>query len=161
MLVPLVAQLAASFGNNPRELPSVLEQKAAPTFVLTDLSGKTWSLEALRGKPVVVNFWATWCKECKKEHATLGAAPARYPQVQFLGVLYADDPVKARAHLKGEAAYPTLIDANGHVAIDYGITGVPETLFISKEGVLFRKVVGPLDNARLDAFLAPLLDSQS
>lgn len=159
VIVPLVALLAARFGTDPRALPSVLEEKAAPPFALSDLSGQTWTLDHLRGKPVVLNFWSTWCQPCKLEHRLLQQAPARYPQVQFLGVLYADEPAKARPYLEQVGSgFPTLIDPKGIVSIDYGVTGVPETYFISKEGVIMRKFAGPLDAAMLDTFLRPLLE---
>lgn len=145
LIVVLVAVLAAGFGKDPRELPSTLEGRKATDFTLTDLDGRTWTLSELKGRPVVINFWATWCGPCVEENATLAQASRRYAStgVQFFGILYGDEPDRARAYLaRTGSAYPTLVDPEQRTLIDYAVGGVPETFFIDRNGTIARKVVG-------------------
>lgn len=147
IVLPLVALFAVSFGNDPHAVRSPLVGRQAPPFSLVDVDGReTISLASLRGKPAVVNFWATWCQPCKVEHPVLQMASKRYPDVQFLGVIYQDEATKASAYLKrAGSAFPTLVDDTGRVAIDYGVSGVPETYFIDENGVITYKQVGPVN----------------
>jgi cytochrome c biogenesis protein CcmG/thiol:disulfide interchange protein DsbE len=146
----LVAVLASGFGKDPHAVPSVLEGKPAPEFTLVDLDGGEISLASLRGKPVVVNFWSTWCMPCKIEHPLLLQAPAAFPDVTFIGVLYADEADAARRYLKREgAAFRHFEDPGGRAALDFGVAGVPETFFIDAEGTIVYKQVGPLDGQTL------------
>lgn len=147
LTVPLIVLLATGFGKDPHALPSTMETKPAPAFSLVTLEGDPVTLAELRGKPVVLNFWATWCGPCAQEHPTMIEAAHRYEPrgVVFLGVLYGDEPEKAASFLlKNGSAYPTLIDATQRTAIDYGVAGVPETFFIDPQGRIARKVVGPV-----------------
>ena len=160
LIVPILAILASGFGNDPRAVPSVLESKPAPTFSLVDLDGQTISLDGLRGQPLVLNFWSTWCLPCKQEHPMLQQAQRDNPDVRFLGVLYSDKPEKARAYLKKVgAAYPTLVDDGNRVSIDYGVAGVPETFFVSRSGEVVAKWTGPLSWPALQEKLRLLEDS--
>lgn len=156
----LVALFAGSFGNDPRAVPSVLESKPAPTFRLVDLDGRAWSLDELRGTPVVLNFWSTWCLPCKQEHALLQDAARRWPEVRFLGVIYDDTPEKCRDYLvRAGTAYAHLIDDGGRTAIDYGVAGVPETFFISSSGTIVHKQIGPLSRTTLPPLLQRLTEA--
>lgn len=160
MVVPLVWLLAQGFGRDPRALPSVLEGRRAPDFSLVTLEGEPVSLASLKGKPVVLNFWATWCTPCAVEHPTLLEAARRYEPrgVVFLGVLYGDEPDKARDFLtKRGAAYPTLVDPEQHTAIDFGVAGVPETFFLDGNGQIVRKVSGPVSVDVILETLEPML----
>ena len=145
--VPLVTLLAAGFGRDPKLRSNALEGREAPSFVLNPLDGEPFSLESARGKPVVVNFWSTWCQPCKIEHPVLMSAARSYGPagVHFVAVLYQDDAAKARAFLNRSGSYwPTLEDPGGRTAIAYGVAGVPETFFIDKTGTIIRKVSGPV-----------------
>lgn len=155
VILPLVWLLRSGFGNDPHEVPSVLENTPAPRFSLVDLQGKSWDLAALRGKPVVVNFWSTWCLPCKQEHPLFQQAALAYDDVVFLGVIYSDEPAKARAYLEREGTtYSHLVDPDGRTAIDYGVAGVPESYFINAEGVIIHKQVGPLNGPSMQGWLA-------
>lgn len=157
VIVPLVALLASGFGNDPHAVPSVLEGKPAPDFSLVTLEGEPVSLTSLRGRPVVLNFWSTWCQPCRLEHPALQRAARAWPDVAFLGVVYNDEPDKAARYLAQEgSAYPSLVDPAGRTAIAYGVAGVPETFIIAPDGTIARKHVGPLTPAVLQQDLAPL-----
>ncbi len=161
IVLPLVALLASGFGSNPREVPSVLEGAAAPGFHLVTLEGVEVSLDDLRGDPVVLNFWSTWCQPCRLEHPALQRAAQAWPDVRFLGVIYNDDAEKSRRYLaQAGSAYPSLVDPGGRTAIAYGVAGVPETFVIAPDGTIAHKHVGPLSPAILQQYLAPLRGGQ-
>ena len=124
----LVMLLASGFGRDPGEMRSVLIERPAPPFILTNLSGEPVALSDLQGTPVILNFWSTWCQGCKDEHGALLNAARQHPEVQFLGIIYQDNPDKIRRYLKAAGgAYPHLQDPGGETAFNYGVTGVPET----------------------------------
>jgi cytochrome c biogenesis protein CcmG/thiol:disulfide interchange protein DsbE len=114
------------------------------------------SLESLKGRPAVINFWATWCVPCYQEHPALnGAAQAMKGDVQFLGVVYEDEPERVKAFLSQRGnAYPSLLDEGGRTAIAYGVYGVPETYFIDAAGRIVEKFVGPLDPEAIASLVA-------
>lgn len=155
LVVPMIVLFAVSFGNDPNARPSALVGTQASKFTLVDLDGNTVSLEDFAGdKPVVLNFWSTWCGPCKIEHPYLQQAARQVDDVVFLGVIYSDDPNKARMYLKrAGSTYPNLVDADNRVAIDYGVTGVPETFFIDRSGKIIHKEAGPLSPPQLKAKL--------
>ncbi|MFZ5477435.1 MAG: TlpA family protein disulfide reductase [Myxococcota bacterium] len=151
---PLVAVLAAGFGQDPRHFESPLVGKPAPDFALRTLDGEEVDLADLKGRKVVLNFWATWCVPCQQEHPVLLAGAARHPDTAFYGVVYQDEPGKIRAWLERHgSAYPTLVDEGSKVALAYGVYGVPETYLIDPSGVIRHKFVGPVDAATLNAQL--------
>ncbi len=157
LAVLMVAVLAQGFGRNPRAVPSVMEDKPAPTFSLVDTQGRAVSLEQLKGQRVVLNFWSTWCQPCKQEYPLLMAAQKRYPDVAFLGVVYVDSSANVTHYLgRAGANYPHLLDPDGRTAIDYGVAGVPETFFIDARGVIIKKVAGPVNQPLLVALLKKL-----
>jgi cytochrome c biogenesis protein CcmG/thiol:disulfide interchange protein DsbE len=147
----LAASLCAVFylalGKDPSYIDSPLVGKEAPDFALKAVgTGETIDLAKYRGKPVVVNFWATWCHPCWDEHPTLTAVSQTYgDNVQFLGVVFQDDESKITSFLRERGwAYPTLVDERGKTAIAYGVGGVPETFFLNRQGKIVAKYVGPI-----------------
>ena len=160
-VVPLVGVLLANIGRDPS--PSLqrspLVGRMAPPFNLVPVGGgPAVSLESLRGRPVVVNFWATWCGPCAQEHDVLQqAARAHAAQVQFLGVVYDDEEARVRAFLSQYGtAYPSLLDPNGRIAIAYGVYGVPETYFIDAQGKIVDKYAFPLDEQKMAEYLSQI-----
>jgi cytochrome c biogenesis protein CcmG/thiol:disulfide interchange protein DsbE len=141
-LVPVVllaGLLGFGIGRDPRATPqSQLIGRVAPNFALEDLrTGRTVHLSDFRGHPVVLNFWAAWCVDCIVEHPNLVSAWQRFGNegAVFLSVLYQDTPSKAAAFLsKLPGSWPDLYDPAGRTALDYGVTGVPETVFITPDG---------------------------
>jgi cytochrome c biogenesis protein CcmG, thiol:disulfide interchange protein DsbE len=133
--------------------------RPAPSFALTLLDGTPFNLGDVRGKPVVVNFWASWCIPCEEEAAVLEQASRAYrDRVVFVGVNVQDTEPLARDFLRRfGVTYPNGRDATGAIAVEYGMSGVPETYFVDRDGRLVRKWQGALDTARLRSFLDDLL----
>ena len=159
IVAAIVIVLFAGLGKDPQHIDSPLIGRDAPRFTLKAVgTGEMIDIESLRGKPVILNFWATWCGPCYEEHPTLVANARVLPNVQFVGVVFNDDEDKIMRFLAERGtAYPTLLDANGKTAIAYGIGGVPETFFINPAGKIVAKFEGPLSTEALQANLAKAL----
>ena len=133
--------------------------RPAPTFSVPLFEGGQFDLAATKGKPVLVNFWASWCIPCEEEAATLEKLSREYKdRVVFIGVNVQDTDPLARAFLKKfGVTYPNGRDISGAISVEYGMSGVPESYFVDRSGQLVRKWQGPLDEARLRQFLDDLL----
>jgi len=120
----------------------------APSFTLNRLEGRgKISLAAYRGKPVVLNFWASWCEPCKGEAAVLERDWTSYRDrgVVFLGVDYHDLASDARRFVSAhELTFPMLEDGSGKVTGDYGISQVPETYVLNRQGRVVLHLAGPI-----------------
>lgn len=155
--IALLVVLYFGLGKDPQHIDSPLIGRPAPDFALKSVgSGETLDLAKFRGKPVVVNFWATWCRPCWDEHPTLTATARNMNgQVQFLGVVFQDEESKILDFLNQRGfAYPTVVDEKGKTAIAYGVGGVPETFFLDKNGVIVAKFDGPMSPDDIQANLA-------
>ena len=147
LFLVLVVFLAVGLSRDPREIPSALVNKPAPTFRLPQLEdpSKTFSADDMRGKVWLLNVWASWCIACRDEHPHLfeyaksGVAP-------IIGLNYKDHREDAVAWLAelGNPYELSAVDLEGRVAIDYGVYGAPETYVIDKSGTIRFKHVGPL-----------------
>jgi cytochrome c biogenesis protein CcmG/thiol:disulfide interchange protein DsbE len=133
--------------------------RAAPAFAIPLLDGQTFDLAATRGKPVLINFWASWCIPCEDEAAVLEQASRQYrDRVTFIGVNVQDTEQNARDFLRRfGVTYPNGQDQSGAIAVEYGMSGVPESYFVDRNGMLVRKWQGPLDAVRLSSYLDELL----
>jgi cytochrome c biogenesis protein CcmG/thiol:disulfide interchange protein DsbE len=151
LAAPLLVVLFLNLGRDPHTVVSPLIGRPAPSFSLPRVGGGApVKLESLRGWPVVLNFWATWCVPCFQEHPVLAHAAQENPGVQFLGVVYEDDEDQVKGYLERQGgAYPNLMDADDKTAIAFGVFGVPETYFIDAQGTIVAKFVGPLDERSL------------
>jgi cytochrome c biogenesis protein CcmG/thiol:disulfide interchange protein DsbE len=117
----------------------------------------TLDLSELRGTPIVLNFWASWCDPCREEAPRLQQGGERWgPRgVLFLGLDMQDLPEDARDFLREFGiSYPTIRDKGKDVANDYGATGIPETYFISARGRVVGHVVGVVSNEQLESGVA-------
>jgi DsbE subfamily thiol:disulfide oxidoreductase len=153
-VVPVLLLLAYGFKTDPRAIRTPLIGKPAAAFSLTTFSGAPVSLESLRGKIVVLNFWASWCvPACYDEAPTLERTWREYKDkgVTVVGVDIQDKEEAAREFLSRFGhSFPNAPDPKGRVAVDYGVYGVPETFFIDRKGRVRFKEVGALtdDTAR-------------
>ena len=160
LLIGVMAVVAVGFSRDPSRIESPLVGRSAPEFRLVSLDGATIDLAGLRGHPVVLNFWASWCIPCRDEAPLLRAAQRRYaPQnVTFIGVVYQDGAASAQAFVdRYGIAYPSLLDPDGRTALDYGVYGIPETYFIADDGTIRAKQIGPLDAASLERQIGEML----
>lgn len=148
---------------------------SAPAYALAghrapDFTISTWTwdsspsqvihLAALKGHPIMINFWASWCDACREEEPVLEAAWQKYQSqgVVFIGVAYEDTPQAGIAFLRQYGVtFPSGPDPNDTIAIAYGVIGVPETVFIDRHGTVVTKITGALDNGTLDRTLQALL----
>lgn len=159
-----VALLAFGLGRDPNEIPSPLVGRAAPDFRLETLeeTGDAVRFADLRGKPVVVNFWASWCIPCIYEHGPLLRAWRRWGQsgrIAMVGIAYQDRPDAARRFLRERGGgWIQLLDPGSRTAIDFGVYGVPETFFIAADGTVAHKHVGPVSDSVLTSRIEALLD---
>ncbi|MFW6202057.1 MAG: TlpA family protein disulfide reductase [Gemmatimonadota bacterium] len=174
LVVPVVVLFAFGLTRDPTVVRSTLPGRAAPEFALATMDPGPGSglvgerpdsvrLSELRGRVVVLNFWASWCLACRDEHAALSAAARAYRDdgVRFYGILYQDRPALARAWIAemGGQSYPTLLDPGSTTAIAYGLTGVPETIFIGPDGRVAHKQIGPVTRAMLRERIEALLET--
>ncbi|MES2210010.1 MAG: TlpA disulfide reductase family protein [Chloroflexota bacterium] len=143
----LVAILTINIGRPQGVVDTPIVGGPAPAFDLQTLDGGRLSLVQLRGSPVVLNFWASWCIPCREEAPLLTAAALDYERqgLRVLGVVYQDDTNNARAFMTSYGqTYPGLLDPDGRTAIDYGVFGIPETYFIDAAGIVRSRQIGAL-----------------
>ncbi|BCG48593.1 Thiol:disulfide oxidoreductase related to ResA [Citrifermentans bremense] len=143
----LVIAVAVS-GCSKKEVPAQ-EGAAAPDFTLQDLSGKQVQLSSLKGKVVLVNFWATWCPPCREEIPSM----VKLNQVmqgknfQMLAISVDEGGKQAVQEFfrQNGVSLPALFDTDGSVSRRYGTTGVPETFIVDGKGIIRKKVIGGVD----------------
>ena len=148
-LLALFALFYQGLWGDPRSIPTVLIGTPAATFTGPDVeSGKPISLDHFKGKVVLLNFWASWCYECKVEHDSILRLHEQFkdnPNFVMLGVNYQDELPDAQQYLKTYgSSFQHVRDVKGALAIDYGVYGVPETFVIDQQGLIQYKWVGPI-----------------
>ena len=147
VLVPLAWLLFTGLGRDPHEIPSPLIGHPLPAFSATTLDGTTFSSAELAGRPAVVNVWASWCAPCIDEHPVLLEAAGGYgDEFVMVGIVYQDSADGVRSFLAryGDGGWPNLLDTNGQIAVDLGVTGPPETFFVGADGLVRARHIGPL-----------------
>lgn len=119
----------------------------APIFELNDIDGNKVSLANLKGKVVLLNFWATWCESCKVVNSSIQNLlnSRKDKEIIYVSILYKDNLSNAREYMKkNNFNFPVLID-DKNIALTYGIGGIPETFVINKKGIIKEKVAGPIN----------------
>ena len=136
-----------------------IEEGPARDFTLTLFDGESLTLSELRGKVVLIDFWTSWCPPCRREAPTLSEAYRRFEGrgVEFVGVAVWDSEEQAAGFVRELGVeYPNGLDSKGSIAIDYGLTGIPEKYIVDREGRLVRKFAGPMELEQLEAVLIEL-----
>lgn len=159
--LPLVlALLAAAFLVRGTAPSPTAVGRPAPDFEVTDLDGNTIALAELRGRPVIVNFWASWCVACVEEFPLLRDAAARHADtgLAVVGIVYRDGSDEAREFMaRHGATWPAAMDPGERVAQAYGVLGPPETFFIARDGTIAARQFGTFSASSLEDKLAAIL----
>jgi cytochrome c biogenesis protein CcmG, thiol:disulfide interchange protein DsbE len=154
----LIVILAVQPPAGTRQAKSPLVGKPAPAAAGTTIDGSQASLADLRGRWVVVNFFATWCVPCRLEHPDLVRFAQQHGTLgdaAVLGVVFGDNTQAVREFRDEEGGdWPMLTDPSGRVAIDFGVAGVPESFLVDPDGVVVAKIVGGIRAPDLDRLLA-------
>jgi cytochrome c biogenesis protein CcmG/thiol:disulfide interchange protein DsbE len=168
----IFAVMAALFGfalrsGDPSKLPSALIGKPAPAVSLPALDGLNEggrpvagfdTSDLARGEVTVVNFWASWCAPCVQEHPLLVALKEQ-TGVKLYGVNYKDQAATARRFLGryGNPFTAVGVDGNGRAAIEWGVTGMPETFIVNGKGEIVYKHIGPISPQTLESKIIPMV----
>lgn len=145
------------FASNPREIPTPQIGKKAYPFSAQTFDGKPISLEQFKGKPIVLNFWASWCIACKAEARILEAAHQRFTPkgAVFIGIAINDTREDSLKFIRrfGKTYLLAPDGKTGDISLDYGVTAVPETFMIDKNGIIQNKIMGAVTMSTLSEFL--------
>ena len=161
----IAALLSFGLSRDPTVLRSPLIGRPAPQFALTTLDGsRTVRLSSLRGQVVVLNFFASWCRDCRVEHPALGAAWRRYRDqgAVVLGVSFQDRKADSATFGRQLSTdWPLLYDPASRTALAYGVYGIPETFFIGRDGRVAYKQIGAVPYEVLSEQITRLLEARS
>ena len=160
VVVLAVGLFASQLGTDPRLLRSPLIGRPAPEFDLRTVDGGRVTSADFVGRPYVVNFWATWCVACRREHPYLMSFYRRWAPsgVGMVGIVYNDTPDAVRDYRSKMATpWPDALDPGGRSALDFGVYGVPETFVVDANGVVVFKLIGEAKPGSLDRIIGQLV----
>jgi thiol-disulfide isomerase/thioredoxin len=130
------------------ESPVASVGKPAPNFDTIDMKGNVWSLSKLKGQVVFVNFWATWCAPCREEMPSMQRLYTKLPKDKFtmIALYNKDKPAIVKNFVtKLGITLPILDDQQNIIGQKYGLTGLPETFIVDKQGIIREKFIGPAE----------------
>lgn len=161
-MILMIGLLGMGLTRDPGNVPSALVGRSMPRFELPLLDGEG-SLDSgeVAGRPLILNFWASWCPTCRQEHPVLLALGLRARmtgEFAIAGINSRDTISQAMQFLDREGNFPyaSAFDPSGRTGIDFGVYGMPETFFIDAAGVVRARHPGPLTPAALARYL-PLI----
>jgi cytochrome c biogenesis protein CcmG, thiol:disulfide interchange protein DsbE len=161
LLIASIGILFAVVNFNKKEVVVLESGKAAPDFTLQTVDGQNVKLSDLKGKVVVVNFWATWCEPCRQEMPAIEKAYEHYKDqgLVVLGVNLKENNVSVKGFAENyHLTFPIVMDKDGSVAVDtYKVKPIPTSFFIDRQGILRQKVEQPMTELFLQNTLEPLL----
>jgi len=142
----LLFLLVFGLSHDPRAVPTPMIGNPAPEFALETLSGDTLHLSKAGDLPLVINFWASWCVPCQEEHPLLVALNQEYRgQVRLIGVVYQDTRANANEWYRQRGGdWTNVLDPGSKTAIEFGVRGVPETFFVSRDRRILHHQPGPV-----------------
>ncbi|MDG2101762.1 MAG: redoxin domain-containing protein [Dehalococcoidia bacterium] len=134
---------------------------AGSSFELENLKGEKINLSDYKGKPLLIDFWSSWCGPCIKEAEILSEAEKewKFRGIEFIGIAVWDNKDQIIEFMENyDIQYDIVIDKNGYTAVDFGVIAVPEKFFVRSDGSFAFKVNGPNNKESLDKYLSRLLD---
>ncbi|MBL0385747.1 TlpA family protein disulfide reductase [Tumebacillus sp. ITR2] len=161
LLVGIVGCSSGDSDSTPPKNPVAKAGSPAPDFTLATSSGQSFTLSSLKGKKVVLNFWASWCVPCKTEMPDLQAMSRKYEgQVELIGVNLTSDDDRDHAiqfMLENKLTFPSVLDVDGTAKKSYGIIGLPVTFTIDSTGKVVERRDGQLTHDKMEAMFQQLL----
>ena len=158
VLASVLLLTSCGTGSNP---PTASVGKQAPDFQLPNLEGETASLNDFKGKPILLNFWASWCGPCRYEMPYMQDIYEEWPdnELVLMTINLGDSPAKVQEFLQtSNLSLPVLLDSHNEVAKQYAIQYLPTTFFIDKDGVIQEKIVGAFQNkAQIETNLSKII----
>ena len=151
-----------AFGINETYNKIDIDKVPVAEFTITDLSGDKSKLDiSSNGKSVtMIDFWNSWCQQCIQEAEELEQSYKNLSDknIQFIGVAIWDDQNAIKSHIKEyDISYHNVIDEEGKVAIEFGVTGIPEKYFINSNGEIILKILGPTTSEQLESVISDII----
>lgn len=158
VMVAFVAVLATRPSAADRQAESPLLGRPAPALIGTAVDGSKVDVSSLRGKFVLVNFFATWCVPCLQEHPELVRFAQRHQasgDATVVGVVFNDSMSSVRKYVSDKGViWPVVSDPGGNIAFDYGVRGPPESFLIDRAGNVVSKIIGTVRADALDRLIS-------
>lgn len=160
-IVGIVGLFFYGLGKDPRSVPSPLVGQPLAPFSGAAMDGKPFTNDSVKGKVAMITFWATWCTTCRADEPNVEALQRKFgadPEFLMVGIATQDSRKNVEKFLaSGRRNYLNLLDENGRLGIDFGLTGVPETFLVDKEGKVVKKYMGNINHAEVEKLIADAL----